>query len=587
MIRTMIRALLLAVPVLAAAGAEALVKFDFEQKYFVEFGPEVKDHSLVRRNGVYHLFYLRGDPAINIGHVTSTDLIHWSFENPVLSVQPGTWDERAMWAPQVIQGNRGEYIMYYTGVNQASSQQTGIAMSTDLYDWVKIPWPVYHPDPLTWAEWSETTFSHGRDPFVLEHQGTYYLLNTAKTWFNKGAISCATSTDLFNWQDIGPMYVHDSWHVLESVQCIERNNKFHLFFTEETLGATSHMASDSLLSGWDIGTRNFIDFGHAPEVTLFDGNYVFSRHAVHNYGDGTNQFVIRFDTLLWVGDSPFVSKPWPLAPNWSMPEGFAFTVQPTFLNNPAARGDTVDVGFTGLSWLSSFENYQGPLGLGNPGSFLGDGAIGTLRSKTFTIVGNSMNLLVGGGDYANDCYVALVDANTQQILFKETGKGTDAMDRRYWDVKVHRGADVYIEVVDNSTAAFGHINVDDIEESFEWLNGSASGGTGDRLRKPGLQVSSAPPGDGIGLFQNSPNPFNPVTHISYYLPRSGRATVDIFDVRGKRVRRLASAGAGPGTHTVRWDGTGDRGEPLSTGIYFYRLLVDGRNIATRKMMLLK
>ncbi|MEE9269804.1 MAG: FlgD immunoglobulin-like domain containing protein, partial [Candidatus Krumholzibacteria bacterium] len=585
--RRMIKAFMLVIPMFAAVEASALVKFDFEQKFFVEFGQIIKDHGLIRADGVYHLFYLRGDPAVNIGHATSPDLIHWTQEDPVLSIQPGTWDDQAMWAPQVLPTGRGDYIMYYTGVNLAASQQAGIALSADLYNWIKLPWPVYHPDPLTWAEWSLTAFSHGRDPYVFEYQGSFYMINTAKTWFNKGAVAFAISPDMLNWTDIGPLYVHDTWHVLESLQCVERNDKFHMFFTEETIAGTSHMASDSLFNGWDIGTRSIIDFGHAPEVTPFDGNYVFSRHAAHQWGDGSNQFVIRFDTLIWFGDDPVVYKPWPLAADWNTTSGFAFITQPTFLNNPAVRGDSVDVGFEGMSWISSFENYGGPLGPGSSGSFLGDGAVGSIQSRTFTIVGHSMNLLVGGGDYPADCYVALVDTNTQEVLFTETGRNTDAMDRRYWDLTPYRGRDVYIEIMDNSVAPFGHINVDDIQESFERLDTGGSGGKGDRFTWPMMQFNTPAARGEAELFPNSPNPFNPVTDVSYYLPAAGRVAIEFFDVRGKRVRRLEPGREGPGMHTVRWNGTNDRAEPLSSGIYFYRLVVDGRNIATRKMMLLK
>ena len=210
-------------------SSQALVKFDFEQPYFIEPGVLIKDHSLFRLGSVYHLFYLRGN-SVDIGHATSTNLIHWNLEPPVLNVVPGTWDDRALWAPQVLTFPGGGYFMYYTGVNHQWSQQTGFAFSDDLYMWWKYPQPIYHPDPV-WAEWSDSTWSHARDPFVFEHEGTMYMLLTAKTNLNRGAIASAISNDYFTWEDNGPIYVHDSWHVLESVQCIYRDSKFHLFFT--------------------------------------------------------------------------------------------------------------------------------------------------------------------------------------------------------------------------------------------------------------------------------------------------------------------------------------------------------------------
>jgi predicted GH43/DUF377 family glycosyl hydrolase len=372
-------AVAIAVTICVAVPAFPLVKFDFEQKFFVEFGVEVKDHSLLRVDGVYHLFYLRGNPAVNIGHATSTDLIHWQLQPPVLNVVAGAWDGLAMWAPQVIRLPDGNFLMYYTGVNSYGCQQTGAAFSVDLYAWTKVPWPIYHPD-ASWAQWGETVWCHGRDPFVFEHEGTFYQLLTAKTPYNQGAIACGVSESYYNWQDRGPLYIHNTWHVLESVQCLRRDPKWYLFYTEETVNGTSYMKSDSLFTGWDPATAVLIDYGHAPEINEFDtGTHVLTRHSIHQYNDGTAQFVIRADTLRWAASSPFVYRPWPLGDQWTIVWGNAFMFQPTFLNNPAARGETVDVNFEGLCWLSSYERYQGPLGTGAPGAYQGDSPMGLIR----------------------------------------------------------------------------------------------------------------------------------------------------------------------------------------------------------------
>jgi hypothetical protein len=61
----------------------------------------------------------------------------------------------------------------------------------------------------------------------------------------------------------------------------------------------------------------------------------------------------------------------------------------------------------------------------------------------------------------------------------------------------------------------------------------------------------------------------------------------VFDVRGQRIRRLRDQSDAPGIYEVRWDGTNSHGEALSSGIYFYRLVVDGQTISTKKMILLK
>lgn len=580
--------LVIAVVLSGAAPARSLVKFDFEQKFFTEFGVEVKDHSLIRVDGVFHLFYLRGNPARNIGHATSSDLVHWQIQSPLLNVVTGDWDGFAVWAPQVIRRPDGTFLMYYTGVNSYGAQQTGMAFSYDLYSWAKIPWPVYHPDP-SWAQWGDTLWCHGRDPFVFENEGTFYQLLTAKTPYNRGAIACGVSSGYFDWQDNGPLYVHNSWHVLESVQCIRRNAEWFLFYTEETLAGTSYMRSDTLFGAWDPATAMLLDYGHAPEISQFDPEkYLFSRHSIHQYNDGTGQHVIRVDTLRWAGDSPYVYRPWPLGDQWTNVWGNAFIFQPTFLNNPAARGDTIDAGFEGMCWLSSYERYQGPLGIGAPGAYQGDSPMGLIRSKEFTITGNSMSLRVGGGNYPTQCYVALVDATTQQVLFKETGKNTDVMDRRTWDLRPQKGKRVYIEISDTSSGTFGHISCDGVMESYDVTSPDTLAGTNNKGRKDSeIKVAGHTPPPSPQLLRNIPNPFNPSTAIPYFLPVDADVAVDVFDVNGTRVRRLRHQRDVAGSHFVTWDGRNDSGGPVPSGVYFSRLQVDGRTIGTEKMILLK
>jgi predicted GH43/DUF377 family glycosyl hydrolase len=590
MTRILLSSIIVVLAVTFATPADALVKYDFEQKFFTEFGYEVKDHALIRADGVYHLFYLRGifgEAAIDIGHATSLDLVHWDRHDPILYNGPGEWDGHAIWAPQIIEHPNGSYVMYYTGVSRFGTQQTGVAFSNDLWTWSKLPWPVCHPDP-SWALWKEGTWAHGRDPFVFEYEGRYYQLLTAKTKTNRGAISCAVSDDFFTWEDIGPLYTHTNWHVMESVQCFERNNKWYLFYTEEAVNGTSWRSSDSLFTGWEGSTSTVVDFGHAPEINVFDDDHhIYSRHSIHQYGDETFQHVIRIDTLRWSGDTPYVYRPWPLLGEWNLVWGNAFLYQPTFLNNVAVRQAGAEVNYEGMCWLSSYERYQGPLGIGSSGDYQGDSPRGVIRSKNFTITGNSMSLLVGGGYFPNECYVALVDAQNSDVLFSETGKNTDAMDRRYWDLRPHKGKNVYIEISDNSAEAFGHISCDDIAESFAVVATDTLAGDGGRskqdLHSTDRQIVQANP----ELMQNTPNPFNPVTTISYVLPSNGYVVLDVFDVNGKLVNRLHDQMDVQGTHSVTWDATNSGGTKLSSGIYFYRLQVDGKMIATNKMILLK
>jgi len=595
MTRKLLIFLLTASWVFGSIPAHALERFDFEQKYFRDPGYPVLDHYIVETPGEYHLFYLRGNPAVSIGHATTTDFIHYTLQPPVLS--PGTWDDLALWAPHLIRYN-GLWYMFFTGVNKAFSQQTGVAVSTDLYNWTQIPWPLYHP-PTTWAEWTETGFAHGRDPDVLENDGTFYQFVTAKTNTNRGAVACATSNNLITWTDIGPVLVNTTWHVLESVFVMKYNNRWRMFFTEETVSGTSYIGSDSLLTGWNMNNRRIVDFGHAAQVTVTSsGAQLFSRHAVYTDGLGVQHYTIRVDTLAWTNDLPGVVKPWPLAANWKITSGNAFYFQPVWMDNPGVRGDTTTIGYEGNCWIGTGESFTGPLGFGNAGDVQSDASVGTLQSRTFTLSGRSMNLLVGGGNDPVHLYVALVDSATGAHLFSETGRGTDHMDRRYWDTLPYLGQRVYIEISDQATGAFGHINVDDIVESTAPLDGSTSSGTpGDANTKTrkglkttpgsGFPATSNAPAGRATLYPSVPNPFNPATTIRFDLPRAAGVTLSIYSVSGQLVRTLVRNRRPAGSYSVEWNGHDLRGQRVPSGVYFYRLVVDGRPLNTRKMVLLK
>jgi len=83
------------------------------------------------------------------------------------------------------------------------------------------------------------------------------------------------------------------------------------------------------------------------------------------------------------------------------------------------------------------------------------------------------------------------------------------------------------------------------------------------------------------VFQNTPNPFNPTTSITFNLPEPGKVIIDIFNINGQRVDNLANGFFDAGKHTVYWDGSG-----FSAGVYLYNVKY-GDFSKTKKMMFVK
>jgi uncharacterized membrane protein YjfL (UPF0719 family) len=88
------------------------------------------------------------------------------------------------------------------------------------------------------------------------------------------------------------------------------------------------------------------------------------------------------------------------------------------------------------------------------------------------------------------------------------------------------------------------------------------------------------------LSQNYPNPFNPETQIEYALKKTGHVTLHIYNVLGEKVKTLLDQDQPAGFYQINWDGKNDNGKPISSGIYLYKLEVNGFSEA-KKMLLLK
>ena len=98
----------------------------------------------------------------------------------------------------------------------------------------------------------------------------------------------------------------------------------------------------------------------------------------------------------------------------------------------------------------------------------------------------------------------------------------------------------------------------------------------------GVEDSPAIP----STFECYPNPFNPDLTISFSLSKPAAVSVDVFNIRGEKVRTVASARFSTGDHKVEWNGMNQSDQPVASGIYLIRLKSDQAN-TTRKVLLLK
>ena len=155
--------------------------------------------------------------------------------------------------------------------------------------------------------------------------------------------------------------------------------------------------------------------------------------------------------------------------DWEQGEDPGFEFQPTFGDNPTARNRGQPSNHQGDWWIGMYEKYQGPDVQGQVlGGTQGDGPIGTLTSIEFSIIGDTMNFLIGGGTHPwdtdpNPCAVNLVV--NDEVVRTATGANTETMARQEWDISDLQGSKARIVIVDQNSAGWGHPNFDDVNQA--------------------------------------------------------------------------------------------------------------------------
>jgi hypothetical protein len=97
--------------------------------------------------------------------------------------------------------------------------------------------------------------------------------------------------------------------------------------------------------------------------------------------------------------------------------------------------------------------------------------------------------------------------------------------------------------------------------------------------------TAAPELAGAWLRQNVPNPFNPRTQIRFELAFATQATLEVFDARGRLVRRLHQGALPAGQHDFSWDARDATGRAVAAGVYVYRLRSDAGSWSRRMVLL--
>jgi len=273
------------------------------------------DFWLVTDVDDHHVFYLKapkaiGDPDerhwnVSIGHAVSTDLRNWTVVKDALAPSDtSAWDDKSTWTGSIVR--RGDsWVMMYTGTSHAEEglvQRVGMATSTDLFDWDRLPDPVLVADP----EHYETLFvdmwhdEAWRDPWLFSDpsDGQMQVFLTARAneggRFDRGVVGHARSDDLVEWEVLPPIGAPPGFGQLEVPQLVELDDRWYLLFSSDV----ETQSPERRASGPGTGTYYLVgDSPYGPFTMLGDGalevDPVGTTYAgrIHKTSDGVPWFL--------------------------------------------------------------------------------------------------------------------------------------------------------------------------------------------------------------------------------------------------------------------------------------------------------
>lgn len=550
--------------VLAAALAATLAPARAEAAMMVApAGTRPKDFSFVKKDGVYHLFYIRHNDflppwatEIDFGHATSTDLYHWTNHAPVLGLDPSGWDNLHVWAPHVVQWD-GLYWMFYTGITDRpgfrDTQRIGAAVSSDLFTWNRVlQAPVWATQASSWAWWQPlSTRPACRDPFVMPDPSApgqwlmYYTSNAASDTLSD-VVGVARSTgDPAIWQDEKALWItHKSWSFnvsTESPHLFEHDGRWFLVITSNAGQPLSFFVTSDPLGEpqeWQYRGRLRNMIGEdtsqwfASEV-LQDGEQDLFAFANGNH--------IEIRRIQWaVGDTFDLVSP-----------SLFHMVDMEWTHATARENQFIGLTLEGTNGFA----FEGPLAawvkdasgaeIPAPIDSLGLPAMPEFSSDSLQVAwfarrwpaslpaSQPMDLRIGMADgTASTGWLRVVANAIEQQPFEDRGGRSPAMaPNEFPDSLPHE------PVPDDSL----------------------------------LDVPSSGPDHPLGLrvLQNSPLGGGPV--VVFDLPEPATVRLEIFDVLGRRLATLADRDFPRGANVVPWDRRDAGGGRAGHGLYFVRM----------------
>jgi hypothetical protein len=243
-------------------------------------------------------------------------------------------------------------------------------------------------------------------------------------------------------------------------------------------------------------------------------------------------------------------------------------------------------GLIGYSNRSSFNNCYSRASVGNTLSQFTGGLFGTFEGSRLDhsyctglvqgsdSVGGLIGLQLAYEDYQGEVNNSFWDMETSGMNISDGGTGLTTLEMKTKSTFTDAG---WGFVVGNY-------------EAYWDMDGTTNDGYPFLVHEPVVtnEDSTNPEYNNIStLIGNYPNPFNPETTIKFSISKNSNVDLSIYNIKGQRIRTLANQQYAAGDYSIVWEGADDNGRSVGSGVYFYKLGVDGKLTSTRKCILMK
>lgn len=283
-------------------------------------------------------------------------------------------------------------------------------------------------------------------------------------------IYCRTSSDLVNWsRPVAVAWGGSAGEGNWSAECpfvVERDGAYTLFRTSSYRPPLTHVyrSVDPLDFGLDMDDKKIGTIAvAAPEIVRLGDDWFIT--SVHDLEGGIQIAPLEWRPEKEVPESPVFFERFDVI--WDFEDGTlqgweargeAFARQPTYTEGSQVRGQLVAP--SGHWYVGGYEDRTSPADPAN--RTVGDAPVGELVSPLFELPAGRLAFRIGGGQDRERLYLALELAESGEEVLRATGAGDNRLRRVAWDVSPWARQLARLRLVDRSSEAWGHLNLDEI-----------------------------------------------------------------------------------------------------------------------------